>query len=444
MRRSAQNDLKTWFASADRRPLIIRGARQVGKSTLIKLFSEEEKLDLLEINLEKMKLQSVTKDSFEMSELLDEIQLRTKKKITKQTLIFFDEIQESPQLLKFLRYFYEEKPEIAVVAAGSLLEIALKKENFSFPVGRVDFYHLGPMTYFEFLLATQNDFLLEKIKTHDFSDAVVNEARKLLVYYYYIGGMPKAIDTYIKTGSITTVRDVQEQIIQTYIADFPKYNARINFDRVEKIFYSVATQLGRKIIYQRLDSDSKSRDIKKALELLIDARVLTQCHHTEGNSSPLKGEMDETIFKLYFLDIGLLNAVMRLDFSQLDEEMGQNFNTKGFLAEQFVAQHLAYLNNEKRGPELYYWLKDKGTQKAEVDFLIQKAGKVIPVEVKSTSTGHLKSLFYYLKEKRITDAYKVSLSDYKKITASHKIQNESIEVKLTNIPHYAIQEIYNL
>ncbi len=444
MRRFAQNDLSDWFKSKDRRPLIIRGARQVGKSTLVKLFAQEEKLDLIEINLEKMKLQSVNKDSFEMNELLDEIQLKTKIKITNKSLIFFDEIQESPKLLKFLRYFYEERSDLAIVAAGSLLEIALKKEDFSFPVGRVEFYHLGPMSFSEFLLATKNDFLLEKMNEENFSDAIVNEAKRLLVYYYYVGGMPKAIDTYVNSGSIADVRNIQEQIIQTYVADFPKYNSRLNIDRVEKVFYSVATQIGKKIIYQRLDNESKSRDIRKALELLIDARVLLQCHHTEGNNSPLKGEIDEKIFKLYFLDVGLLNAVMRLEFSQLDEDMRQQFSTKGFVAEQFVAQHLAYVGNERRGPELFYWLKDKGTQKAEIDFLIQKNGKVFPVEVKSTSTGHLKSLFYFLKEKKLKEAFKVSLDSYGKQKSSHKIETEVIDVLLTNIPLYAIEGIYKL
>lgn len=444
MKRHALGDLSLWYKSKDRRPLIIRGARQVGKSTLVKLFVDEEKLELLEINLEKTKLQSVLKDSFEINELLDEVQLKTRTKITDKTLIFFDEIQESPQLLKFLRYFYEERPDIAVIAAGSLLEIALKKEDFSFPVGRVEFYHLGPMSFSEFLMATKNDFLLDKIRSHDISEVVSAEAKRLLAYYYYIGGMPKAIDTYVKTGSIATVRDIQEQIIQTYIADFPKYNSRINVDRVEKVFYSVATQLGKKTIYQRLDNEAKSRDIRKAVELLIDARVLIQCFHTEGNSSPLKAEKDDSIFKLYFLDIGLLNAIMRLEFSQLDEDMKQQFSTKGFLAEQFTAQHLAYLGNERRGPELFYWLKDKGAQKAEVDFLIQKQNQIIPVEVKSTSVGHLKSLFYFLRDKKLQNAFKVSLDSYIKIRSSHKIQDQNIEVHLTNIPHYFIEEIYKL
>ncbi|MFA5582906.1 MAG: ATP-binding protein [Bacteriovoracaceae bacterium] len=441
MKRAAEEHLWAWFNKQDRRPLIIRGARQVGKSTLVKLFAQRSGLDLLEINLEKMRLTSTEKDHFDIQSLLDEIQLKTKKSMSKKTIIFFDEIQESPSLLKFLRYFYEERPEIAVIAAGSLLEIALKKEDFSFPVGRVEFYHLGPMTFSEFLLATDNEFLLSKIQERDFSEAVTTEAKRQLNLYYYIGGMPKAVSTYIEEKSIASVRDIQEQIIQAYIADFPKYNSRIDVGRVEKVFYSVINQIGKKIIYQKLDEGRSSRDIKKALELLIDARVILKCNHSNANTVPLMGEMDDSIFKIYFLDVGLVNAIMRLDFETIDQEMKNNFNTKGMIAEQFIAQHLAYLHNEKRGPELFYWLRDKGSQKSEIDFLIQRKDQIIPIEVKSSAAGHLKSLFYFAKEKRKKKAIKVSLDNYSTQSVRHIIDGEEIEFELEGLPQFAIETI---
>src|SRR5690554_1378247 len=441
MKRHAEGHLKEWFSKRDRRPLIIRGARQVGKSTLVKLFTQNNELDLLEINLEKTRLISTQKQDFNIQELLDEIQIKTKKTITDKSLIFFDEIQESPYLLKYLRYFYEERPDIAVICAGSLLEIALKKEDFSFPVGRVEFYHLGPMTFSEFLIATGHEFLLTKIKNKEFTEAVHDEAKRQLIYYYYVGGMPKAVHTFTSEKSIVPVREIQEQIIQTYIADFPKYNSRINVDRVEKVFYSAVTQLGKKIIYQKLDAGRNSRDIKKALELLIDARVILKCNHTNANTSPLMGEMDEAIFKIYFLDVGLVNAMMRLDFENLSNEMKNNFNTKGMIAEQFVAQHLAYLHNESRGPELFYWLRDKGSQKGEIDFIIQRGVEIIPIEVKSVSAGHLKSLFYFAKEKKKKRAFKVSLEEYSTKTFTHIIGEENVEISLTSLPQYAIETI---
>lgn len=444
MKRYAEIDLKNWFYRNDRRPLIIRGARQVGKSTLVKLFAQAEGLSLIEINLEKMNLTSVKAAEFKIQFLLDEIQLKTKTRIQSNTLIFFDEIQESPLLLKYLRYFYEERPDIAVVAAGSLLEIALKNENFSFPVGRVEFYHLGPMSFTEFLWATGNDFLAEKLDALDLSPEVVTEAKQQLVNYYYVGGMPLVVQTFINQQSLVPVREIQEQIIQTYIADFPKYNARINVERVEKVFYATVNQLGKKLIYQRLDTESNSRDIKKALELLIEARVLLKCVHSDSNSVPLAGEMDQSIFKLYFLDIGLVNAIMRLDFEILNQEMNQNFNTKGMLAEQFVAQHLAYIDNERRGPELFYWLRDKGTQKGEIDFILQKQSEIIPVEVKATATGHLKSLFYFCRDKNKKLAIKVSLDNYSLTDTSHQIEGHEVKVKLISLPQYAISSIYKI
>lgn len=441
MKRKAESDLLHWFNKKDRQPLIIRGARQVGKSTLVKNFCIQNNLELLEINLEKMRLNSVAKSDFSIQSLLDEIQLKSKIKITEKTLVFFDEIQESPNLLKYLRYFYEEKPEIAIVSAGSLLEIALKNDSISFPVGRIEFYHLGPMSFTEFLWATGNQFLADKLDELDFSEIVSSEAIKHLINYYYIGGMPKAIKTFVDQNSLVPVRDVQEQILQTYMADFPKYNSRIQVQRIERVFNACINYLGEKVIYSKIDPGANARDTKKVLELLIDARVLLKCSHSSANSVPLKGEEDQTITKLYFLDIGLVNALMRLDFETIDLEMKNNFNTKGILAEQFVAQHLAYLGNEKRGPELFYWLRDKGSQKGEIDFLIQEKNQIIPVEVKASKAGHLKSLFYFVKEKKKSLAFKISLDSFSKKEESHLIENQKIKVELCSLPLFAIEQL---
>lgn len=439
MRRLAEDDLKIWFNKANRMPLILRGARQVGKSTLVRLFCESQKLELLEINLEKERLKSAETTSLSIQNILDEIQFKAKKKITKSSLIFLDEIQEQPKLLAALRYFYEERPEVAVIAAGSLLEIALKTENFSFPVGRIEFYHLSPMSFTEFLWATSNDFLSEKLDQLEFSPALHEQAKKELVKYYYIGGMPKAVKTYIEEKSLIPVREIQEQILQTYLADFPKYNARIQSDRVNRVFHAIALQLGKKIIYQKIDPSSQAKDIRRIIELLIDARVLINCVHTSGNSVPMVGESDSSIYKLYYLDIGLLNCLMRLDLEAIDQEMNNNINSKGVLAEQFVAQHLAYIYGHSAPPELFYWLRDKGSQKGEIDFLIQYKQEIVPIEVKSVKSGHLKSLFYFLKEKNKKMGIKVSLEEYHLEKIQHKIENQIIKGELINLPLYAIE-----
>lgn len=444
MRRHQTKDLKIWFTSAHRKPLILRGARQVGKSTLVRLFCEENDIDLIEINLERERLRSIESSSVKMNDVLDEIQLKTRKKIHEKTLLFFDEIQEQPNLLKFLRYFYEERPHLAVISAGSLLEVALKAEKFSFPVGRVEFMHLGPMTFSEFLLATGNDLLAERIQALDFSDVVMDLARHQFRLFLYVGGMPQAVKTYTEEGSLVSVRSIQEQILQTYIADFPKYNARINYDRVQRIFTATVTQLGKKIIYNRLDPNSQAREVRRTIELLLDARVLLSCIHSAGNSVPLLGESDGLIQKIYFLDVGLANCLLRIDLEVIDSELKNHFNTKGMLAEQFVAQHLAYIHGSSRTPELFYWLRDKGIQKGEIDFLLEKNQTVFPIEVKATAAGHMKSLFYFVKEKRVEKAVKLSLEDFKSEIVNHKIQDENVKCRLTTLPIWAVEEIFRI
>lgn len=443
MKRFAEEDLKNWFQSKKRMPLILRGARQVGKSTLVRLFCENNKLDLIEFNLERTQLRSISSEREEVSldEILDEVQLLSKKNIGKKSLIFFDEIQEQPRLLKLLRYFYEEHPEIAVIAAGSLLEIALNSEEFSFPVGRVELYHLGPMTFTEYLWAIGEQKLSEKIAALQFTPAVVAKAKKELRNYYYVGGMPLAVKTYQEEKSLIGVRKIQEQILQTFQADFPKYNRRIRVDRIQRIFSACVLQLGKKTIFQKLDTQSSSRDNRRVVDLLIDSRLLIPCIHSDANSVPLAGEADPEISKHYFLDVGLVNCLLQLDLDVIDEEMKSNFNNKGSVAEQFVAQHLAQVRGPSLAPELYYWLRDKGSQKSEIDFLLQKESSIYPVEVKATTAGHMKSLFYFAQNKKSKMAFKVSLDEYSKKQVTHMIDGKSVDFELINLPHYAIEYI---
>lgn len=436
--------LKSWYTKSGRLPLILRGARQVGKSTLIRLFAQAEKLDLLEINLERGLIKSVEKEDIVLNEVLDEIQLRTQKRLSTNSLIFFDEIQEQPKLLKFLRYFYEERPELAVICAGSLLEIILNEESFSFPVGRVEFQYLGPMTFTEFLVANGQEYLAEKILAGDLKGPVHEAASLELQKYFYIGGMPQAVKTYIQTKSLIEVRAVQEQILQTYIADFPKYNRRINVSRIQRIFASMVGQLGQKIIYSRLDENSQARDTRRVVELLVDAKVLLSCLHTDGTLIPLAATTDSQIQKIYFLDVGLVNCMQRLDLQTIDSEFKNNFANKGVIAEQFVAQHLAYLRSPSMPPELFYWLRDKGIQKSEIDFLIENDQKIIPVEVKFSKTGHLKSLMYFIKEKRKTLAVKLSLEPAGSEQFTVTLDGTNLDCHLEKIPLWAIESLYKI
>lgn len=432
MKRKALKDLKKWLISSIRKPLILRGARQVGKSTLVHLFAQEEKLELFEFNFEVDKLNSVSDEQFKIQKLLDEIQLKKQKKLTSKSLIFFDEIQESPQLLKYLRYFYEQRPDLIVISAGSLLEIALHEANFSFPVGRVEFYHLSPMTFSEFLCATGNELIDEKLSQLDFSPALHHLAIEAMKNFYYVGGMPAVVNNFAQSNSLVEARTIQQQIIQTYQADFPKYNKRINIQRIARIFNALALQAGKKVIYSKLDPQSGSREIKRVVELLIDARVILPCIHSDGNAIPLLGESDAKVFKSYFLDIGLLNALLRLDLDAIESEFEGNFNTKGVIAEQYIAQHLSNFYPPFMAPILIYHLRDKRTQKAEIDFLIESKDKIYPIEVKSTAKGHLKSLKYFCEQKNAVAGIKISLDEFS--VEPYFTSNSS----LINFPLYAI------
>ena len=436
MKRVALTDLNEWVSRASRKPLIIRGARQVGKSTLVRMFAKENSLELFEFNFEIDKLKTLEREEFDLQALIDEIQIKAKKNLTERSLIFFDEIQESPKLLKLLRYFYENYPDLKIIAAGSLLEIALKSEEFSFPVGRVEFYHLQPMSFQEFLWATDNTYLDQKLSNFELTPEVHEAGLLELRKFFYIGGMPEAVKQYAESKSLVSIRNIQSQLIQTYEADFPKYNNRIDLNRINRIFSGAALTLGEKVIFSKLDSESKSREVKRVIELLIDARVLSACFHSSSNSTPLFGEVDLSLYKLYFLDIGLLNSLLNLSVDSLDFDFKDNFKTRGVLAEQFVAQHLNSFNGPQNSPRLIYHLRDKGVRKAEIDFVIEKEQNVYPVEVKSTAKGHLKSLRYFCETKKSSLGIKTSLSPF---SIDENFVGDS---KLVNIPLYAIGYLY--
>jgi len=433
MKRVALDDLKAWLKKPDRKPMVLRGARQVGKSTLVHLFCQQEGLELLELNMEIESLNSISGSDFELQRLLNEIQLKKKQSIHDKTLIFFDEIQASPKLLQFLRYFYEQEPNIKLIAAGSLLEIALKSESFSFPVGRVEFYHLGPMSFREFLWACGEDLLDKKLSDFEFTEEVHLAAIRALKNYYYVGGMPAVVKRYIQSQSIVEVRDLQSQILQTYQADFPKYNNRINTQRIARIFNALALHIGKKVIYSKLDRESTSREVKRVVELLFDSRVFLNCVHSDGNSIPLLGESDPKIYKTYLLDIGLLNSLLRLDYEALELEFKNNFNTSGAIAEQFVAQHLVHFQGPSFAPSLSYHLRDKGSQKAEVGFLIEWKRDIYPLEVKASSKGHLKSLKYFALNKKSKLCFKVCLDQFQ-VDPSF-----AGKAKLVTLPIYALE-----
>ncbi|MBO9666403.1 MAG: ATP-binding protein [Bdellovibrio sp.] len=448
MKRHALKDLTNWYKREKRKPLVLRGARQVGKSTLVRHLADSLGLDLFEINLEKQKLLSLQSEGIEVSPILQEVEIICNKKISAKALLFFDEAQDQKKILATLRYFFEEYPDIAVIAAGSLLDFALKKAEYSVPVGRIEYYFLGPMKFTEFLEAMGEPLLLEKL--NDFSGALLEATHHRLMRrwreYLYVGGMPEAVLTYLQTNSPLEVRRIQNAILQAYQEDFNKYALYAQYRRVRRIFNFVPGHLGQKLKYVEIDPDEKARDLKAALELLILARVFIPVYHTNASGLPLKSQMDESVFKCYFLDVGLVCAFQGVDWSLLTTSSSEELLVKGPLVEQFVAQHLFFQSEGFMEPELFYWLRDKKAQNAEVDFVMTIDGQIVPVEVKSGKGGRLKSLMVFMKEKELPVALRTDINLPSSELIDQKI-NESMGrsvFELKNMPLYLIEKIVDV
>jgi predicted AAA+ superfamily ATPase len=408
MKRKAQAHLLKWYQTPLRKPLMISGARQVGKTTLVNLFGQENQLDVIRINLEQTPLRSLEAD-YDVESFLKEVCVISKKSLNAKTLLFLDEIQVSPKCIVMLRYLFEQKPELPVIAAGSLLEFLLNDFPYSIPVGRLEYFHLGPMTFEEFLWAHDEHPLTEQLGKLPILETVFALMEKKYREFLFVGGMPAAVKAYITHKDPESVRQIHRDILTTYKEDINKYAKGAGILKTSKALDRIGGFIGRKFKYSEFLADYPSRDIKRSLELLKLARIIHFCIHTNGTGVPLKYQEDESVFKIYFLDVGLYNSELGTPWDALMYSTSEELINKGVICEQFVAQHLAYLNEGKEAPQLYYWLKDKKADKAEVDFIIAKNSSVLPIEVKSGATGHLKSLSYFMYEKKHQEAFRLDL-----------------------------------
>lgn len=443
--RKSLTNLRQWYKGSKRKPLILRGARQVGKSSLIQLFCKEQSLNLIEINFESQSLESLKKETIEIDPILRDIELLIDRKFNPDNdLIFFDEIQKSPQALLSLRYFYEKKPQIAIVAAGSLLDFLLQDSEISFPVGRVEFLHIGTVSFSEFLFAMNKEMLLEEY--HKNISSVSETGHRLLLDFYrlycIIGGLPEAVQTYADSQDLFKVRKIHRSILQTYKADFLKYAKKHEIFRCDTIFNFVPSHLGQKVKYIEIDPHQKSRDLRQAIQTLLYAKVIMASYHTNATGIPLSAFKDETIFKLYFLDIGL--ALTHMEEAFQNTLHGDSI-LSGSIAEQYINQHLSYLNPEKE-PELFYWLRDKSSAKAELDIIFSKENQIIPIEVKSNNRGQLKSLNVFMAEhKKIKKAVLISGEPYQtnqqKGQVILKDETLGFQYSLYWIPLWAVEKI---
>lgn len=359
------------------------------------------------------------------------------------SILFLDEIQAAPSLLAKLRWFAEDMPELPVVAAGSLLDFALAKHEFSMPVGRIGYVYLEPLSFEEFLDATGLSELRSYVKKYELKNelpaAIHSQLIKAVKEYLIVGGMPAAVSSWASEKAPEKVNQIHFDLLATYRDDFAKYSGRLSIDRLEDVMNSVPRQLGKKFVYKHANSDSNSASLKQALELLTKARVCHRVIETSANGLPLGAEADEKFFKVILLDCGLCSAALGLSLHQLRSVNELSMINSG-MAEQLVGQLLRTITPPYIPPSNYYWQRDKKGAEAEVDYVIQHENQIIPIEVKAGSTGSLKSLHQYMKEKKKTLAVRIN-SDFPCITP---ICFSEAQYTLISIPFYMLGQLNRL
>jgi len=401
MKRIIDHYLKEWKQQADRKALLIRGARQVGKTYSIRILGNSFE-ELVEINLEKNpEYAELFRLNLDPQRILRDLRLITGKRlIPGRSLLFFDEVQQHPAIVTALRYFYEEIPELHVIAAGSLLEFAL--ESIGIPVGRVASLYMYPMSFLEFLVACDKQSMAKYLL--DESPFFINNAihEQLLILtgeYLVLGGLPEVIATWIKFQELDHCGKTLDIIIAAYRQDFTKYSKRHQIKYVDLLFNEVPALVGKKFKYSALSGTWKARELAPALELLRKASIVHTVTHSSGNNTPLKAESNPDRFKTLFFDIGLAQRTLGADVIPWLLNPATSINNAGAVAETFVGQELIAYSNPWAQAELHYWHRETRSSNAEVDYLLAISNQIIPVEVKAGATGSLQSLRVFLAEK---------------------------------------------
>lgn len=398
MKRLIDWHLKTWKNLTARKPLILRGARQVGKTYAVRNLAKSFE-DYVEINFEMLPAaKNIFDANLDPERIMWELELLTQRTIRPgKTLLFFDEVQSAPQVITALRYFYERKPELHVIAAGSLLDFAIEKVGI--PVGRVSTLYVYPLSFLEFLSASGNDgYINGVLEEYEFSGINHSNLLDLLAQYLVIGGMPESVSTWIESKDPKLCQEVQKQLIETYRQDFPKYTKTHQIKYTETLFDQIPYMIGKQFKYSAIHGEYKKRELAPSLDLLCHANVVHRIVHTSGNGIPLGGEVNLEHFKLILLDIGLSQSMLGLDMASWFLNSDKELVNRGSIAEAFVGQELLCYASPKWKQGLYYWKRDSKGALAEVDYVYDFGGIVIPIEVKSGHGSTLRSLHQFLSE----------------------------------------------
>jgi len=434
MRRHLEKELISWKKRKEHLPLLLRGARQVGKSYLVEHFGKEHFQDIAVIDFERRPEFKRCFSTREPREILAQLEVVLQQPvIAGKTLLFLDEIQECPEALVSLRYFRELMPELHVIAAGSLMEFLLNDEKYSFPVGRVEFLYLRPLSFLEYLESAA-PLVAGHLKNIDLfhppSPTLHEELLKWVRRYLFIGGMPFAVKETLGKESFLECQRVHGRILQAYESDFGKYAKYAQHKNLQLIFQRAPALIGQILKYARIDGETRSRDLKIALDLLGRAGLLQQVFATTASGMPLHAHMRLERFKLLFLDVGMLQTALKTDAEALWHADLLQINA-GALAEQFVGQELLAYSDPYQNKPLLFWERGEGKE-AEVDYVSAVDSQIVPIEVKAGATGRLRSLHIFLELKKAS--FGVRFSE----------QPLSLHQKVLSIPLYLISQFPEL
>lgn len=412
MKRNAIKELYEWKENNDRKPLVILGARQVGKTWLMKEFGKEAYKKCAYVNFEDNDdLRGTFEHDFDIQRIIANLQWATDVTIDEDTLIILDEIQEAPRGITALKYFQEKAPQYHVIAAGSLLGIAMHK-NDSFPVGKVDFMHLYPLSFYEFLNAIGEKKMVDLLQAKDWTMLTMVRVKfeERLRQYYFVGGMPAAVLAFVNDGDLNKVRTIQKSIIEAYERDFSKHAPAIEVPRIRMVWHSIPSQLSkenRKFIYGMIKEGARAKDFELAIEWLKDAGLIYKVNRCKKAQLPLAAYEDFSAFKMFLSDIGLMGAMSNIPVQSLLNGNMLFSDFKGALTEQFVLQQM----KTNQSLSIYYWSADNS--RGEIDFLVQQEEKVIPIEVKAEENLQAKSLRMFVERNPGLKGYRFSMSPYR-------------------------------
>jgi len=404
MYRFATKYLTDWKTKKNRKPLVIRGARQVGKTFLVRSFVKDYFENLVEINFERNpELSGIFKSNNpeKIIQLL-ELQFNTSV-IPGKSLLFLDEIQAAPEVFASLRFFYEEFQELHIIAAGSLLEFIFEEPTFSMPVGRIEYLYLGPMHFEEFLLASGKDKLISFLKGHAYKDIIPQSVHQHLMdlfrTFLVIGGMPESVKIYLNSKFWQDCEATKNSLLTTFQDDFNKYGKRIKNQQLAYLFKTIPLLVGKKFKYVNVSRSEKPRELAKALDLLCMARTVFRIYHSSSVGIPIGATINTKKFKSVFLDVGLMSTICGLNLLDYEKAEDIMLVNAGAVCEQYIGQELLFSQQFYREPELYYWSREKRGSSSEIDYVISEGTRIVPVEVKAGKSGTLKSLHLFLKEK---------------------------------------------